>query len=178
MRHTFSKRLCQLAGIAILSASAALARQAPPPANAPVPPILLTAKKVFISNAGSDSGLFPHPFSGDPDRAYNQFYTAISAGDHFEVVGDPAEADLVFELQLTSPSGPQSPNKQNGASDPLPMFRLIIFDRTTHYILWALTESIDPAFQQKTHDHNFDQALAALVSDLKRVTTKSSSQTP
>ena len=178
MRHAFSRRLFQLAGIAILSASAAFAQQAPPIGNAPVPPILLAAKKVFISNAGSDSGLFPHPFSGDPDRAYNQFYGAISAGDRFEVVGDPAEADLVFELQLTSPSGPQSPNKQNGASDPLPMFRLTIFDRNTHYVLWALTESIDPAYQQKTHDHNFDQALAAIVSDLKRVTTKPAAQTP
>jgi hypothetical protein len=41
---------------------------------APVPPPLLNAKKVFISNAGADSGLFPHPFSGDPDRPYNQFF--------------------------------------------------------------------------------------------------------
>ena len=178
MRHPFGKRLCQLTGIAILSATAALAQQAPPPAEAPVPPILITAKKVFISNAGSDSGLFPQPFSGTPDRAYNQFYGTIAAGGRFEIVADPAEADLVFELQLSAPAGPQNPSKQNGASDPLPMFRLVIYDRNTHYVLWTLTESIDSAFLQKTHDHNFDLALAALVSDLKRVTTKPPSPTP
>jgi hypothetical protein len=33
-------------------------------ATAPVPPALGVAKTVFISNAGADSGLFPHPFSG------------------------------------------------------------------------------------------------------------------
>jgi hypothetical protein len=40
---------------------------APPPVS--VPPALLTARTVFVSNAGADSGLFPSPFSGDPDSA-------------------------------------------------------------------------------------------------------------
>jgi len=37
--------------------------------------------------------------------------------------------------------------------------------------LWALTESVDPALQQKTHDRNFDEALANLTEDFKRVGT-------
>jgi hypothetical protein len=49
------------------------------------------------------------------------------------------------------------------------MFRLVIFDRKTHYVLWALTESITLAFLQKTHDNNFDLALTALTLDLKRL---------
>jgi hypothetical protein len=53
------------------------AQQPAPLAVAPVPPQLLNAKKVFISNAGADSGLFPHPFTGDPDRAYNEFYAGV-----------------------------------------------------------------------------------------------------
>lgn len=150
----------------LLSAVAAGAQQA---ANtvAPVPPALLAAKKVFISNAGSDSGLFPHPFSGDPDRAYSQFYTAIQNWGRYDLVADPEDADVVFELRLTAPNGPTNANKQYGASDPLPMLRLTIFDRKTHYILWALTESITPAAFQKTHDHNFDEALANLTQDLQ-----------
>jgi hypothetical protein len=59
----------------------------------------------------------------------------------------------------------------NGASDPVPMFRLVIYDRKTHYVLWALTESITEAYLQKTHDNNFDQALTALTMDLKRLTS-------
>jgi len=144
--------------------------QTPPAASlAPVPPALLNAKTVFISNAGADSGLFPHPFSGDPDRPYNQFYAAMQSWGRYQLVADPSEADIVFELQLIAPPGPSSGNKVNGASDPVPMFRLVIYDRKTHYVLWALTESIMIAFLQKTHDTNFDQALATIILDLKRV---------
>ena len=93
----------------------------------------------------------------------------------YEIVGDPSLADIVIELQLNAPPGPSSGNKVNGASDPLPMFRLVIYDRKTHYVLWALTESIMVAYIQKTHDNNFDSALMALTQDLKRVTSASAS---
>jgi hypothetical protein len=138
-------------------------------AVAPLPPALLNGKKVFLSNAGVDSGLFPHPFSGGTDRAYNQAYAALLKEGQYELVSDPGDADLVFELRLSAPYGPANANKVKGASDPLPMFRLTIFDRKTHYVLWALTESIEEANLQKTHDHNFDDALAALMGDLKTV---------
>jgi hypothetical protein len=49
------------------------------------------------------------------------------------------------------------------------MFRLVILDRETHYVLWALTESIESANLQKTHDRNFDEALTALTLDLKKL---------
>ncbi len=76
----------------------------------------------------------------------------------------------MFELQLTAPNGPANADKQKGASDPLPMVRLVIYDRPTHYVLWALTESIAAAALQKTHDHNFDEAVANLVLDAGRLT--------
>jgi hypothetical protein len=135
-----------------------------------VPPGLLTAKTVFLSNAGADSGLFPQPFTGSPDRAYNQIYAALQGLGRYQVVISPQEAELVFELQLSAPGGPANANKQKGASDPWPMFRLVILDRKTHYILWTLTESITPAILQRTHDHNFDEAIAALTDALKKLT--------
>ena len=73
--------------------------------------------------------------------------------------------------------GPTNANKQKGASDPLPMLRLVIPDRKTHYVLWALTESIEHANLQKTHDRNFDQALTALTLDWKKLTTSSTAAT-
>jgi hypothetical protein len=136
---------------------------------APVPPALFSAKTVFVSNAGADSGLFPQPFTGSPDRAYNEFYAAIAAWGQYRIVSTPAQADLILELQLTAPNGPTNPNKSEGASDPLPMFRLVIYDRASHFVLWALTESIHPAALQKTHDRNFDEALSALMSDLNSI---------
>jgi hypothetical protein len=157
--------------VALLSALPTLAQQTPQTPTAPVPPAISNAKRVFISNTGGDSGLFPHPFSGTTDRAYNQFYAAVQGWARYELVNAPEDADLVFELQLVSPTGPGNPNKQKGAPDPVPMFRLNIVDRKTHYTLWALTESIEVAFLQKTHDHNFDQALVALTEDLKKLAT-------
>lgn len=159
-------RLASICLLAMQGTTMAIAQQ-----PAPIPPALSTAKKVFVSNAGADSGLFPHPFSGTPDRAYDEFYDGIKALGRFEMVSDPAEADLVLELQLTAPNGPANANKVKGASDPLPMVRLVVWDRKTHFALWALTESIDPANLQKTHDRNFDDAIAVIVKDLTKVTT-------
>jgi hypothetical protein len=173
MRISPSLKLFLFVCAALYFALPAIAQTPPPPAAslAPVPPALLNAKTVFISNAGADSGLFPHPFSGDPDRPYNQFYAAMQSWGHYQLVADPSEADIVFELQLIAPPGPSSGNKVNGASDPVPMFRLVIYDRKTHYVLWALTESIWIALLQKTHDNNFDSALNAITADLKRLTS-------
>jgi hypothetical protein len=167
-RTRFFQLVCTMLLFAIATGA-----QAPPPSPllAPVPPALLNAKTVFVSNAGADSGLFPHPFSGDPDRPYNQFYAAMQSWGRYQLVADPSEADVVFELQLIAPPGPSSGNKVNGASDPVPMFRLVIYDRKTHYVLWALTESIPIAVLQKTHDNNFDGALSTLTADLKRLTS-------
>jgi len=136
-------------------------------AAAPVPPALRNAKTIFVSNAGADSGLFPQPFTGTPSRPYAEFYNELKALGRYELVDDPSAADLVLEPQLTAPSGPQSPNKQHGASDPLPMLRLVIYDRKTHYILWAVTESVEMAYLQKTHDHNLDNAVKTILTDFE-----------
>ena len=64
-----------LSVIAALSSLCAVAQQAP----APVPPALLSASSIFVSNAGADSGLFPSPFSGDVNRGYNQLYAGLKA---------------------------------------------------------------------------------------------------
>src|SRR5258707_8721651 len=170
MLHATQLRIFLIVCAAILFVPAAVGQE-PSTTVAPVPQALLTGRKVFVSNAGADSGLFPHPFSGSPERAYNQFYAAIQKWGRYECVADPSDADLVFELHLTAPYGPTNANKQKGASDPLPMFRLVILDRKTHYVLWALTESIEQANLQKTHDRNFDETLGTLTLDLKRLIT-------
>ena len=141
-------------------------------ATAPVPAAIAAAKTIFISNAGADSGLFQEPFSGDPNRAYNEFYAYLKGSGKYELVGDPSQADLVLELQLTAPNGPSRGSKQLGAADPVPMFRLTVYDRKTHYVLWAMTESIEGALLQKTHDRNFDQALMTLTYDFEVVSGK------
>lgn len=131
--------------------------------DGPVPLAVLQAHSVFVSNAGADAGLFPSPFSGDPSRGYGTFYRKLKASGAFQVVDNPAQADLVLEISLSAPNGSLSQNKVYGVADPLPMFRLSVYDRTTHTILWTETESVQMANRQKTHDKNFDDALDALV---------------
>ena len=83
-----------------------------------------------------------------------------------------AEADLVLELQLIAPNGPTNGSKENGAADPLPMFRLVIYDRKSHYILWTLTQSVGYAVGQKNHDHNFDLAILSLLEKFQQLAGK------
>lgn len=156
-----------------LSPTAALSQNTVRPAESAVPPAIQAARHIFLSNAGADSGLFPKPFSGNTDRPYNQFFSALKATDQFDLVSDPSDADLVLELQLLAPTGPSNADKQKGASDPVPEFRLTIYDRRSHYILWTLNESIGVALLQKTHDRNFDDALSALLASFLRVAGKS-----
>jgi hypothetical protein len=162
------------AAFATLWCATAAAQQTTPseqatagPAVAPIPPAVLRARTVFVANAGADAGLFPHPFSGDASRGYEEFYRALREADEYELVAEPSQADLVLELRLMAPYGPQDVNKAKGAADPLPSFQLMIYDRPSHYVLWALTEPVALAVKQQTHDRNFDEAIMNLVSDLR-----------
>ncbi len=94
----------------------------------PIPPALTTAKTIFVSNAGADSGLFPEPFSGDPDRAYTEFYAALKATGDFTWSPIP-RMPTSSSSSAFRPLRPREPNKQKGAADPRPMFRLVIYDR-------------------------------------------------
>ncbi len=154
----------------LLDLGTASAQQPAP--SAPIPSAIPAAKSIFISNGGADSGLFPEPFSGDTSRAYNQLYASLLSSGQFHLVTDPSNADLVLEIQLVAPNGPKEPNKQNGSSDPLPMFRLTVYDAKSHFMLWTMTSSVGFAFLQKTHDHNFDMALDDVVAQFLSIAFK------
>lgn len=132
-----------------------------------VPGAVVNAKSVFVSNGGADGGLFPEPFSGDPNRGYFGFVKALQDAHLYDQVDDPAQADVVMQIQLSAPTGPVHTSKQLGSADFLPFFKLTIFDRKTHYVLWTITEPIEFAFLQKTHDKNFDGAITHVVDDLQ-----------
>jgi hypothetical protein len=153
--------------VAVLLSSAATAlAQTPAKSGPPIPPAILAAKTIFISNAGADGGLFPMPFSGDPNRGYFQLFDQLQSLGLYQLVPDPSQADLVMEIHLQAPNGPRNAAKQLGAADPLPFFSLVIYDRKTHYILWTITEPIGWAILQKSHDNNFDEALSRVVDDI------------
>lgn len=137
---------------------------------APLPAQIYAGKKAFISNAGGDSN---YVYSGGPDRLYNQFYAALNGWGRYQLVGNPGESDLVLAVSFSNPfTGDNSGNGSTpgvGRSVSDPQFRLTIIDPGTRVTLWTFTEHVQFALLQGNRDKNFDQALAALVNDLKNV---------
>ena len=125
---------------------------------APLPVQITRGKTVFISNAGGDTYYL---YSGGPDRLYNQFYTAIQGWGRYQLVASPAEADLVLAISFS--------NQFFGEKDTDPQFRLTVLDPGTRVTLWTFTEHVQFAALQGNRDKNFDQALAALVNDVRNV---------
>ena len=155
-----------------VSTTPANAQQAKETLPAPIPSQIVSAKKVFLSNAGGDShGLY----SGEPRRLYDQFYAALKSWGRYELAGSPAEADLVFEVSLINPligeyasgGGGQTSLSSRSVTDP--QFRLLILDPATRVTLWVFTEHIEPAILLSNRDKNFDQALNYLANDLRNI---------
>jgi hypothetical protein len=130
---------------------------------APIPAQILTAKKIFIANAGAiemDEDA-PH-FSGGPDRAYDEIYSALTNWGRYQIVSSPADADLLLEISLDSivvdPKGPY-----------IPQFRLKIKirDSRTNALLWSLNTRVEFGMGQAASDRNFDQAIDRLTTELK-----------
>jgi hypothetical protein len=138
----------------------------------PIPPALLAARTLFISNGGTVSQFFPDTFTGDANRAYSQFYAALKTTGKYGLVGDPSQADLVLYLRLVARSCRSISYNCVGVPDPQPIFYLTVYDRKTHYVLWTITQPVDSAILLKNHDHNFDAALAVVIREFERVTGK------
>jgi hypothetical protein len=141
-------------------------------AVAPLPSQILTAKKVFIANGGG--GFDKEIWSGDPRRAYNEFYGAIKSWGHYEIVGTPAEADLVLQISIAS-----SPRISLGEVIPWFQARLALLDPKTNVLLWASDEFIPEKsgsgfgmILKKNRDKEFSEAIGRIVTNLKTLTTE------
>ncbi len=145
--------------ILFLQVSVLAAQQTKLAPAAPIPQQITAAKKVFIANAGGDERRYEAAiFSGGPERVYDELYAAVRAGGRYQIVGTPADADLLIEIGLTAPA--------SGVGYD-PQFRLAIRDPKTNALLWAFTEHVQWAIQQGNRDKNFDQTLARIISDLQ-----------
>jgi hypothetical protein len=164
MFHTVASRIRWVAIVTAVTVVPAMSGQQATTA-APVPVQIVAARKVFISNAGADvAAQATFKRAGEPDQAYNHFYSAMQTWGRYEIVSTPGEADLVFELSFTAPM------YYNG-NMPIyePQFGLRILDAKTHFLLWSLSEPVEGAFRKATWIKNFDQGLGALMDDLKKL---------
>jgi hypothetical protein len=146
--------------------------QAPVPAPpAPVPAQIASARRVFISNAGSDS-YGPLVFyelaryEGGPDRLYNSFYAALKEWGRLELVAAPSQADVVYVVRFRSPAVAQH-DSTDFVYDP--QLTLTIIDPTTQVALWSLTEHIEPAWTRAGANRNFDRAVSRFVARTKQL---------
>jgi hypothetical protein len=148
-------------------------KDAAPPA--PVPTPIATAKKVFIANAPGDN--LPASLGG-PDRTYNEFYAAIRSWRRYELVGNPAGADLIFEISFANPIVDVNVmSTAGGGSTSDRVLRLVIVDAKSHVPLWWFTESFATksgfSHRKETLDTNFDRSIAALVDDVRKLVGQS-----
>jgi hypothetical protein len=134
--------------------------------SAPVPTQLVSAGKIFISNAGGD--IDPNTkqlgeFVGLPIRPYNDFYAAMKSWGRYQLVSAPSDADLIFEISFSvSFIG-------GGGADC--KFHLVILDPKTHVTLWAFTEYVESAILAGNREKNFEQGMASIVADAKSLST-------
>jgi hypothetical protein len=134
---------------------------------APLPSQIVTAKRVFISNAGGE--LYPGFWSGGPSRTYNEFYAAIKSWGRYELVAAPADADLVLQISYADPIMLVA----SGSSVNFLQFRLELIDPKTHIVLWTINEQAKAmGGLQKGRDKEFEGALNKLVDDLKALTAQ------
>ncbi len=157
-------------------ASLAGAQVKPVPA-APIPTQILNGKKVFIANGGGDERSREQVFfSGGVDRPYNQFYAAMKSAGRYELVGSPAEADLLFEIRFLLPTAePAAASHETTLATVAfdPQFRLEIRDPKANALLWGFTEHVSWAMLQSNRDKNFDQAAARVALDIESLVSRS-----
>jgi hypothetical protein len=140
--------------MALLTVPIAAAQTASDPPPAPIPAQVLMGKKVFISN-GESTG---DRVSKVPNLTYNAFYANMKNWGRYELVPAPADADLVFDPSFVL------------GFDGVLRLRLVIVDPKTHIALWTFIEHVQPWARESTGRKNFDQSMAKLVEDVKKLT--------
>ena len=134
--------------------------------QAPVPTPLLNGRRAFISYDLGDVTAFPQTYSGGPERAYAEFYSAMKAWGRYDLVADPAQADIVFAVRFSDPSG------------GTPQIRIGITDAHSKIVLWGFVEQVDFKFRKKNRDLAFTDSVKLLVTDIQTLIGQSTAPPP
>ena len=176
MLPSFSKLLASLFLIVSLTASAQGIRLGTPKKSsadvgintvrAPVPTPLLNGITAFISYELGDVTAFPDAYSGGPERAYGEFYSAMKVWNHYDLVADPNKADIVFAVRFV------------GSPNTVPQIRIGIADAKTHITLWGFVEQVNFKFRKKNRDAAFTDSVELLITDIRTLIAQSSTLPP
>jgi hypothetical protein len=132
---------------------------------APLPAVIVKAKKIFLANGGGSN------------LAYDAFYSKVKEWGKYELVGSPDEADLVVELAYRVDNGGtrvwSTTNTYNNTTQVHssqivdPQLVLTIYDSKTKNSLWSETDHRRLARMQKNRDKEMVNSAQRLVDDLK-----------
>jgi hypothetical protein len=153
---------CTMACLAVPSALPKNRKDVP---VAPLPAVIATAKKMFLSNGGGSN------------LAYDAFYSSMKEWGKYQIVGTPDEADLIVELGYRVEHGGtrvwSTTNTYDGSTHVHsaqivdPQVTLTIFDAKTKTQLWAETDHRRLARREKNREKETVNSAERLVADLK-----------
>ena len=132
---------------------------------APLPTVVVNAKKVFLTNGGGSN------------LAYDTFYSEMKQWGRYEIVGSPEEADLIVELAYKVERGGTSVWSSSNTYDGMtqvhsaqivdPQVTLTIFDAKTKNSLWSEVDHRRLARREKNREKEVINSADRLVNDLK-----------
>lgn len=132
---------------------------------APLPAVIVNAKKVFLSNGGGSN------------LAYDAFYSDMKDWGKYQIVGSPDEADLIIELAYrVEDKGTRvwsTTNTYNNTTQVHskqitdPQLILTIYDAKTKNSLWSETDHRKQAMKEKNREKETANSAQRLVDDLK-----------
>jgi hypothetical protein len=147
-------------GIGIVGCNRAVRAPPPPPAPAAAAKIA-AAKNVFVSNLGGNYVVGLN-VPGGINGPYNTFYASLQRWGHFQLVGSPKQADLIFEIYTTEK--PAVVDKTGFGTRPS-AYSVTGSDS----VLWATKGNFDfPAGNGgKAWEKTFNQSIEALTDQIR-----------
>jgi hypothetical protein len=133
--------------------------------TAPLPTIIVNAKKVFLANGGGSS------------LAYDAFYSEMKKWGKYEIVRSPEESDLIVELAYRVEQGGthvwSSTNSYNGTTQVHsaqivdPQLVVTIYDAKSKNSLWSAVDHRKLARREKNREKETINSAERLVNELK-----------
>jgi hypothetical protein len=132
---------------------------------APLPEVIVTAHKVFLSNGGGS------------DLAYDAFYSEMKNWGKYQIVGSPDDAELIVELSYhVEDMGTRvwsSVNTYNNTTQVHsrqltdPQLILTIYDARTKNSLWSTVDHRRLARMEKNREKEMINSADRLVEELR-----------